>query len=264
VKEAGIYLKRERNISSSVNVTHAKQQIDFFLAELGYRNLTFDAIDNMSESLANFSAQAEETAGLFNEFSGGFFDLQDTVGSYKDEYNEFKYSWNGCLIASVVLTGLLSIVSLVWPIITAVNTRHNLRTGKWRLNRDAYVPKYQIHTLAEVPGIMFGVVIVSYIFFCLIMAGVLFLVIYGPVRNFIWKYLQKGIVSFICAIIFKSSLKFLVFDVWQLDKEGKIKNFEAYSVCFSVMLFFNIVYGILGKYVCSVSLFVYICIYIIV
>ena len=100
----------------------------------------------MQEALQNFSTAAEQTRALLLDFSNGFFDLQDSVGSLKDEYNELKWVWNGCLISSVIITGTISLLSLVWPLLAAANTRRNLQTGKWRQNKSGKLCPHTIRS----------------------------------------------------------------------------------------------------------------------
>jgi hypothetical protein len=201
----------------------------------------------MAWAAANVTASASDTASYFNELAGAYSDFKAKIRGYKDEYNDLKWSWNSALIMASTLGTLTSLASLAWPIVVASNTRHNLRTGKWRFNKAAYCPNYKVHALTEVPGTIFGVAAVSHILLVLVLSLVFFLVIYTPIRDFIWKYFKKYFVSLACAIAFKNLLIYLLFEVWQLDQEGHIKNIESYSIVFMIILFFNVVYGPLGS-----------------
>lgn len=71
--------------------------------------------------------------------------------SFKDEYNELKWSWNYSLLTCAIIVTLIAMTSLLWPILISCNIRRNLRSGKWRQNKRAYVSKYQVHHLTSVP-----------------------------------------------------------------------------------------------------------------
>lgn len=237
---------RSVNYSSSVNDTYAKSQIEYYLHELGY-NVTVNDIMQTVSAMANVTSSAEDTAQYFDQLSDAYSDFKAKIRGYKDEYNDLKWSWNASLILASTLGSLCSLASLAWPILVSSNTRRNLRTGKWRYNKSAYCSHYKVHSLTEVPGTIFGVAAVSHILLVLVLSLVFFLVIYSPVRDFIWKYFKKYFVSLLCAVAFKNILIYLLFTVWQLDKDGQIKNIESYSIVFIIILFFNVVYGPLGS-----------------
>ena len=256
VEEAKLFTFNASNVNTTINSTYAREQIDFYLQQLGYE-VTLSDMQELSSAVANLTATAQTTSLYFNDLAEGYNDFKSRVRGYKDEYNDLKWSWNSAVIVSSIIASLTSAASILWPILVASNTRHNLRTGKWRLNKQDYCVNYKLHILTEVPGMIFGVTAVSHIVLFLVLAVVLFTLFYWPLREFIWDTFKKYIVSLFCAIVFKNLLVYLLFDKWQLDKMGSIKDLKTYSVVFMIILFFNVVYGALAGAIRLLVFFAY-------
>ena len=99
----------------------------------------------------NLTSSTEEVIWAYSQFYSWYNDFRNGFMSFQDEFNQLKWSWNYSLLTCAILVTIIAMISLFWPILISCNIRRNLRSGKWRQNKRAYVSKYQVHNLATVP-----------------------------------------------------------------------------------------------------------------
>lgn len=230
---------------SAVNETEAIMTISQCLSTIGY-NVSVEQLTAVVQTTRAMSSSASSMAGTYDEFFEDWTDFDNGVRNLENNYNTLVNSWNGSFKASLVITSLIAVSSLLWPLIVAVNTRRNLRTGAWRYNRRAYLKSYDVHRLAEVPGMMVGTVIVSFVVILILIAFTVFCFAYTDLRLYLSSMWFSFIVATLIAMAFQSSVKFLVFKKLLMDKDGRIIDMNKFSWGFCVLMYFNLLYGTLS------------------
>lgn len=144
------WIRNETQKKLFENNTEAIDNLNHYLAELGF-NITYDDIKQFEYAAKNVTDSADEVIWAYSEFYSWYDNFKNGFLSFKDEYEELRWSWNYSLLACAIIVSLIALASLLWPILVSCNIRRNLRSGKWRHNKRAYVSKYRIHHLAYVP-----------------------------------------------------------------------------------------------------------------
>ena len=162
----------------------------------------------------------------------------------ESQFNEFKASWNTSLIISVCLSSALALLSLLWPILAAVNIRYNLQKGLWRYNKKAYISTYKVYTVVDIPGNQVGIVLFGVIIYTLVLQIFLFFLVYPPLFQWVLDTFSGYLVAICIGIGIKMIIVYLIFDVCLISKS----SFDSYSTAVTIMLFVNLLYGVLSAF----------------
>jgi hypothetical protein len=233
--------------SSIYNSTQVLVDVTNALNLNGY-NVTYPQVQEVSNDIQAVRTSAQDVVISYQSFYDSYTDFETYFLGLENDFNYFKDTFNTSIYASFVVTTFIGLFSLIWPLVIAVLVRKNLRTGRWRYNRSAYLPSYEVHTLSAVPGMFVGVIIVSFLVIATLLGITLFSIVYAPVRNFLVALFGDFVVGSIIAIVLLAILNYLMFS---LDSRKNLEahsynNVHRFSVFFGIMLYFNLLYGLLG------------------
>ena len=163
----------------------------------------------------------------------------------EEAFNLIKNSWNTSMALALGLSGTLAFVSLIWPMIFAVNARYNLRTGLWRHNKHAYLKSYSVHAIVNIPGNQIGTVILGVLIYTFVLQIFLFTLVYPPICQVLWIDMFSQLLITICiGIALKTAIMYFIFGICLKCTN----NPNYYSIATTVMCFVNFLYGTINSF----------------
>lgn len=170
----------------------------------------------------------------------------------QEQYDDAKDSWNLALVISVCITGVIAGFALLWLALISVNVRHNLRTGVWRYNRNAYVSPengtFRVYKVAYLPGMILGAMVFGCVLYVWTLVLIIFCLAFEPIRVALYNQFGGFIVSLCISVLIKVQLVTLIYDGWLVTDDLQIKNMNTFCIFFLNLFFIELIYGLFSAF----------------